>query len=99
MLAFTGIIFFMACWVLLCLVVVMKIFVTQQCESCVPPELGRNTAGMADPKDVPDPVMFCSAVKTGEEAERGEIWGLCSQVTVTHAGAPGHGQTPREIGN
>lgn len=26
----------------------------------------------ADPRDVPDPVVFCSAVKTGEEAGRGE---------------------------
>lgn len=68
MLALTGIIFFLASCVVLCFGVVMKILVTQQCVTV----LAQGWEGTADPRGVPDPVGFCSAVKTGEEAGRGE---------------------------
>lgn len=44
---------------------------TAMCD-CAHTELGGVTAGTADPRGVPDPVVFCSAVKTGEEAGRKE---------------------------
>lgn len=83
MLALAGIIFFLASCVLLCFGVVLKILVTQQCVSCAHTELGGDTAGTDDPKDVPDSVMLCSAIKIGEEAGRGEIRSLCSLLCMT----------------
>lgn len=49
MLALTGIIFFLASCVVLCFGVVMKILMTEQCESCAHTELGGDTVGTADP--------------------------------------------------
>lgn len=66
----------------------MKILITEHCVSCAHTELGGDTVGTADPRDIPDPVMLCSAVKIGEEAGRGATLGVCFPKSPFHMTEP-----------